>query len=133
MSNEELMMPRYKVIADYPFSPFMIGAIIHHNGEAISDLAKNIHLYPYLFKKLEWWEERQVNDMPKYVKMNCYIKPCTDNHENIELKKGQIFIPEKWGLNSFEIGHWVFSVKLIEPSTEEEYLSSLTQLESTNK
>jgi len=78
-----------------------------------------------LFKKLEWWEDRKVEDMPRYVKMIGYVKPCTDNPEKFELKKGQVFKPEKWGLNSFEVRHWVFAASLTIPATEQEYKTFL--------
>jgi hypothetical protein len=88
MEVEELLKPRYKVIADYPFNKsFKIGEVI-----ALNEIDDRPHLvkeeyaliqntvvthtfyktdfdkYPHLFKKLEWWQERKESDMPEYVK-----------------------------------------------------------------
>ncbi len=63
----ELMKPRYKVIADYPKSCFTIDEVVH--GESIFGIeVKNYSEFPAIFRKLEWWEERNIEDMPKYVK-----------------------------------------------------------------
>lgn len=126
MKVEELLKPRYKVIADYPNSEFPVGIIAYKyyaEWVFLNGIVSTIHLpaYPNIFKKLEWWEEREEKDMPEYVKMCVYIKPCTNNTENLELKQNQIVKPDKWGLNCFEISHWVFSAKLSVPATIEDY------------
>lgn len=80
MSEQELMRPRYKVIADYPgMNNYLInvGDIITDDGKnqcVTQDekvvFAINWNAYPHLFKKLEWWEERDgFADFPKYVKL----------------------------------------------------------------
>ena len=65
MKSAELLKPRFKVIADYPKSVFKVGETLHGdliycdtNGPKYSD-------YPHLFRKLNWWEERKKEDMPK--------------------------------------------------------------------
>ena len=80
MTTEQLLAPRYKVIADYPGCPFNVGNILYHDIEqeerywysmTANDnriYVTDINLYPHLFKKLEWWEERKQNDFPEYVK-----------------------------------------------------------------
>lgn len=50
----ELLKPRYKVIADYPGSPFPVGFIMKDDCESWSK-------YPANFRKLEWWEERDFD------------------------------------------------------------------------
>ena len=85
----DLTTPRYIVIADYPNSPFKVGEILifipqfmHRNKGLIqqtqySDVYKclnnfifatDIDKYPHLFRRLEWWEHRDIKDMPQYVK-----------------------------------------------------------------
>lgn len=78
MTPQELLKPRYKAIADWPFMEqylVEVGKIYSHdwnnkmakiNGDAFSTLP--LDKYPHLFKKLEWWEDRKVEDMPGYVK-----------------------------------------------------------------
>lgn len=138
MTVQELLKPRYKLIADYPNSEFRVGDVLEfksiypYSGYALlfgSDKiisTEYLDDFKHLFKKLEWWDERKVEEMPEYVKMTAYIKPITNNDENLELEKGQIVKPEKWGLNSFEISHWVFSASLAVPAAEEEYLQYLS-------
>lgn len=60
----ELLAPRYKVIADYPGSPFKINEVIP--PELI--LGNGLDRFPVIFKKLEWWQERDVSQMPRYLK-----------------------------------------------------------------
>lgn len=77
-SVEDLLKPRVKVTADYPESPFRIGDILEHDGEPDECWILNrtgrkyINLetstYPAIFKKLEWWEEREPEQLPEYVK-----------------------------------------------------------------
>jgi hypothetical protein len=76
MTTEELLKPRYKVIADFPASTISVGDIIQTNESTVAYVVEiNDHSdkyamkdYPHLFKKLAWWEERKVEDMPEYVK-----------------------------------------------------------------
>jgi len=89
MTPEELLKPRYKVIADYFFNPYNVGDIItlpennrsvhltttkHTDefGENVSQAEhyapKVIEQYPHLFKPLAWWEDRKPEEMPEYVK-----------------------------------------------------------------
>lgn len=76
---EKLLMPRYKVIADYPESIFKIGEILicivdgeegnqytFGNSQYYENLSPEI--YTCVFKKLDWWEEREISEMPEYVK-----------------------------------------------------------------
>lgn len=89
MSTEELLKPRYKVIADYPTYTGESRKYSHKKGDVIVfDTLDEVYLwkeqesdgtqcskdhfdkYPAIFKKLEWWEERADEDMPEYVKVN---------------------------------------------------------------
>lgn len=91
MSNtvEELLKPRYKVIVPWPgmeVEPFALGQIVTLQKHPSDEEEGFIHIplkhipgsymreqfflnYPHLFRKLEWWEERAPEDMPKYVKV----------------------------------------------------------------
>lgn len=80
MSTEELLKPRYKVTADYPDSLFKVGDILQQDFENANDwvipekglltpcLQTNPANYPNIFRPIEWWEDRAVDDMPEYVK-----------------------------------------------------------------
>ena len=66
MTVEELLKPRWKVIADYPKSQFKVGEII----ESKTGFLYCFEDYPHLFQPLQWWEERKLEDMPEYVNYN---------------------------------------------------------------
>jgi hypothetical protein len=69
MTNEELMLPRFNVIADYPNSSFDIGDILEQDEKHKTNYWVKLQLYtsrypdkyPNIFRKLEWWEERVSN------------------------------------------------------------------------
>ena len=84
MTPEELLNPRYKVIVDYPEMECEVGDIFHKltfdngnytyvtNPESPLQgyiIGHMIERMPHLFKPLAWWEERQPEEMPKYVKI----------------------------------------------------------------
>lgn len=82
LSVEELLKTRFKVIGDYPDSQFKVGEILYipnhkafptwfqtnrrSNNEGRFEAV--LEKYPNIFKKLFWWEERQPEDMPEYVR-----------------------------------------------------------------
>lgn len=88
MNTEELLMPRWKVIADWPGSKYWgIGDVLlfekcEHGYyyekwcptksiwyEDYKPMPKqSFKNYPHLFRKLEWWEDRNTEDMPEYLK-----------------------------------------------------------------
>jgi len=73
MTTEELLIPRYEVIADYPNNTFgKIGDIITPQSFESEDDFYDWELgkYPHLFRSLHWAEKRELNELPKYVKMN---------------------------------------------------------------
>lgn len=79
---QKLLQPRYLVIAPngyhYPNSPFLDGEILVQQSKGIwlvhtKDGINSFHdrhpeNYPNLFRKLEWWEEREIADMPSFLK-----------------------------------------------------------------
>ena len=77
MTPEELLKPRYKVIAIDTTESFQVGEILNHPSEWhdfiwVGPSGKIIFYpekYPHLFKKLEWWEELKPEDLPQYVQV----------------------------------------------------------------
>jgi len=117
METAELLKPRYKVIADYPGSVFNIGRILPDPLESYSqdeenDLVLSMNKYPHLFRKLEWWEDRAVEDMPEYVK-----------DSRAKVAKAKYEISTFNGLNCYDTMYDTFPYKWthILPSTEQEY------------
>lgn len=135
MNREELLKPRYKVIADYPFNRhFPLNEIfvlefkeerthVSNTGEPyaliepkqglpLAWMESEFNQYPHIFKKLEWWEERKVEDMPQYVKF-------IDGGEVINLKDADIHY--KYG---FLLKNEIHSFEYVDflPATEQEYI-----------
>ncbi len=77
---EELMRPRYKVVALWPKCKLSIGDILHEFitlggavhyrkwGKKSHLLKSEILAHPHLFAPLPWYAERSLSDMPEYVK-----------------------------------------------------------------
>jgi len=82
MTAAELLKPRFEVIAEYPRCPFKKGTILKlisdlklkdwYEDEEQTDMTKGIFIkpYPHLYKPLNWWEHRKVEDMPKKLMAN---------------------------------------------------------------
>lgn len=91
LSVDELLRPRYKVIADYFYNPYKIGDIItvlyddrsvhltttsyrDEFGETVEQNnffnPKRLEDFPHLFKPLSWWEDRHYKDVEavKHIK-----------------------------------------------------------------
>lgn len=131
MNIEELLKPRYKVVAEYPGSPLLLEDILTYDERGYfynfnMHCVINPERYPAIFKPLEWWEERAADEMPEYVKDNY----C-----------GEVHKVSAWtGINSFGRPLYTYKQKsgnegqtfvgiTIVPATKEEYgqyQSSLT-------
>lgn len=76
-NTHPLLAPRYKVIADYPRSFYTLGEVIECDAPD-HQLAQ----WPAIFKPLQWWEERTLEEMPMYLKqigrINSEDKPIPD-------------------------------------------------------
>lgn len=101
MTSKELLRPRYEIIADYPGNTKPIGTIILCPDDAVGTIFANLEYganpveeladywckyndrFPHLFRKLNWWEHRKVEDMPK--RLIC--KAISDNTEVIEIQE----------------------------------------------
>jgi hypothetical protein len=60
-----LLIPRFKLIADYPGNSQPIGSVFIENANAVY-----FRKFKSNFKELEWWEDRNVENMPDYIKHN---------------------------------------------------------------
>lgn len=95
MTHEELLIPRYKVIADWPMphcgeNPIKSGDILMQylenstvwrlikHGNWTDETTYNPEKYPHLFKLLAWHEERKIEEMPQYVKRDTSIYKVTE-------------------------------------------------------
>ena len=81
MKVEELLKPRYEVIERYPNMDednLIVGTIIefelfdeqtkqwYNHNERSNTYDAFYDCFPNIFKKLNWWEKRNLEDLPKY-------------------------------------------------------------------
>ena len=122
MTKEQLLKPRWKVIADFPDSDYKVGSIEDrdwckyvNSEDETEGIVWKISDCPHLFKELEWWEERTIEDLPDYVKYQKLIYKATDKFlASVSCEKHP---SDGIGLNA----DWGSCL----PATEAEYLSSL--------
>jgi hypothetical protein len=93
MKAEDLMKPRFEIIADFPNNDFgKVGDILdrdwseYRNNDETQEPIWRISDFPHLFRKLNWWEHRNIEDMPKRL-----ISKCTPTSD-------EIFEIEEWDM-----------------------------------
>lgn len=111
MTPDQLMITRYKVVAEYPFMSEKLGSILTFDNAFDSNIAGR---YPHLFRKLEWWEERQLRHIPKYLLIRDEKRVIRVSKMRKEFGDGDIYV-------TFPGGH--ASIVHFLPSTVEQYLS----------
>lgn len=136
MTIEQLLQPRYKVIEEYPNSPFEIDDIffVNQDEEYINPpIGIQPFKYPHLFKKLSWWEGRDIEDMPKYLKKTGMVDSAENPVPDIYVKVKKHFSAGngEWRDDSIHIfcadDYWSnlkncsYSYSGWEPATEDEY------------
>ncbi len=132
MTVEDLMKPRYKVIAVFPRCWHSIGKILNADKDGYFEIWQDefmdihyIDAFPHLFRKLEWYEERAIEDMPEYVKL------FYDYGDKIPYLVAKV---EKWDIEKYwayfsERDRKVASFNgLLQPATLTEYLTYNKQL-----
>lgn len=123
----DLLKPRYIAIADYPGYTFEIGKIL--DDEIIIE---SMIKYPHLFRKLEWWEERNIEDMPIYLKFDedrntiSYINKDEEPEIHKVKRHWATSIDTHWRYGDKEcfISEWhnkQYSYNSFVPATKEEY------------
>lgn len=111
---DELLQPRYKVIAAYPGISYEIGKILQCAESEHGDV-NYYKQYPHLFKRLEWWEDREVSEMPEYLKDTSdgivyKVEYRERGTNNIEYRIGISWISLHFGTH-------------VKPATEQDYLN----------
>lgn len=130
LTKEELLKPRYKVVADYPrphnHPYFGMGEII----EAITpEDIEYFNKYKALFQPLPWWSDRKPEDMPEYVRYSEYYL----NHYHLDGEfKSMIFKVDNWSNGHYGIkakgGGIIYGYEInFEPANESEYTAYISQ------
>lgn len=143
LSKTELLKSRYIVTAPMPgiqFSHFLPGDILEEKDHPMyqnstvwghadeTDVCKWTTIcpnYPHLFRPLPWYEKRDIEDMPEYVKTGLINqrfskvqwKPMYngDNIESWKISEDGTFWKNIW------------SIPTIQPATREEYEAYINQ------
>jgi hypothetical protein len=75
--SAELLIPRYIVIGLYPNCKLLPNYILYPTDEGKYKVEDNLVVkssyldtFPHLFRKLQWYEQRVLAEMPDYVKDN---------------------------------------------------------------
>ncbi len=135
MTVEQLMQPRYKVIAEDTSQNFEIGDLLtpfkavagfenhwvtnHHLNNKRHIMIYSPEKYPHLFRKLQWWEERDEKDMPEYVKDEYGVYKVMNNW--YELNSDGCCSAHTFRDNKFY-------AKDVHPATEQQYNDYINQL-----
>lgn len=98
------MLPRFEVIETYPKSKFKKGDILERIPNATNDwynadkslinadiLLEEIEQYPHLFRKMNWWEKRTADQMPKKV-----MSILDDKGDTFEIQEWDMEILVGW-------------------------------------
>lgn len=109
MNINEFNKVRYLILADYPDSPGPVGNIIYTSKDIDTE---SYAAYPHLFQRLEWWEHRTWEGMPKYVKNTR----TNEVYELLGYNKSPYALVEHNDVRTRE--HFM----LLKPATQEEYL-----------
>ena len=148
MSND-LLKPRYKVIADYPGNAYKLGDIITFVQDGCSELIANYSSVngdrtrlmvakkefdksPHLFKKLHWADERPVEQMPMYIKGRERVYEVTGWSKDIIghfYPKNKVEVLIKDDSENFSNIEWHFFKDQfipVTPADYEAYLQTLT-------
>lgn len=69
MIKQEFLIPRWKVVAPYPFSKHTVGDIILEHPAIVFDV--KFSEFPNIFKAVDWWRHRTMEELfsVKYVKV----------------------------------------------------------------
>lgn len=112
----DLMAKRYKVNIKYPFCPWRLGEIISGGKLPLWDVKD----FPEIFQPLEWWQERDKKELPKYVKDEKGVYKVKEWHTELA-PKCTVYINPKihTGYMDYTRECPLYSEML--PATKEEY------------
>ena len=126
--SKDLLKPRFKLIADYPGNTQPIGNITIEDATAYY-----FRKFTSNFKELEWWEERNEDDLPKYLKELETGKIDKVTRYFIDSRLPCFYIGEIEKKGKLKGSETPFNLRAMIPATEAEYLSTHAQLETANR
>lgn len=107
MTAKELLNPRYELIAPYPNMNFKVGTILTYHEENnafywidenkkqrfISNASNNFKGFEHLFRKMNWWEKRTKDEMPKKL-----VLLQNKDYPDFDISKEKVFHIEEWDM-----------------------------------
>ncbi len=121
-----LLTPRYKVVADYPDSNQPLNSLLiqtstvplfENNINGCKMRFSSIQKYPHIFRKLEWWENLPESNFPKFCKVGLVVvnsdDVCIDECNN------RIYVGQD---------EYLFHKCTLLPATEKEYTDYINSL-----
>lgn len=120
MTTEELLKPRIIVENNYPRSPFKHHEIICEPSLEQIEWAKEFTIN---FRFLNWWEGRDVKDMPEYLLTNkdWSAKTCVKVEAFYGSDKEFVELVKRDSVEGTQ-----YCTEWFEPATEQEYLTYIS-------
>lgn len=107
------MQPRWEVIADYPGNVAKVGSVFRESWFTFRMNNFDPTHYPAIYRQMDWWEKRQITDLPVYLKVESGFVFKTRYSEALgNLKFAAISGQMLWAK---------YQLSLYAPATEEEY------------
>jgi hypothetical protein len=141
LTTEELLRDRIKIIADYPGNKFKVGDILTYshnflptmtvgvgnqiwrNQEGVIVSYNKFKDFPHLFQPLPWWSDREISDMPVFIKFphNGRVYKISKWSKNIDHWNMINVIDDKDMTDLFASIDWHFKKDECVPCTEADY------------
>ncbi len=95
---EALLTPRFEVIAPDTSGNWKIGDIITDDGISTARVGQRAVFalqwksFPHLFREMAWWEKREIDEMPEYVKFKTAIPQVIAKVIEWKYESGVVFL-----------------------------------------
>lgn len=116
-----LLTPRYMVEADYQNSRYTVGQVINATSD---DIVAIFNKYPKIFRQMHWSEQRELGEMPRYLRRIKSGKEVVKAHKYRFIYGNWWVVPE-WAK---KVGYDSIVTDYL-PATEAEYLEYLKSKE----
>jgi hypothetical protein len=127
----DLLKKRWMVIAPYPHSEFKVNEILDRDwswdGNDKDGFKDCISNYPHLFDELKWWQQRNANEMPEYLRyIGNNMRPPHIHQVKEHFHRSEAHPHYVVGI-FLTYDNSRFFYDLFIPATEEEYLKQETK------